>query len=464
MKKYKLFFCIRFILCAAKIFCEENIYEKVFNRVRGSEDMLMMQYESDITKRRIFNARLKWLPKFSLETASNSSGFIFDKSVHAFDVDANFIVKQKLLLGSSLRIYANNNLKMLKRENIKHNYNFSTGAHLNIPLYAFAPLVFTDAFRSDFYSYKKETDILLLKNKITTNAFISEVVFYLGEYYIQKEKTKLNDKKLLLLDKINTANTILWEEGKISTLELNEAVLKHENQKSSFIIEKANFETLQSKLAQLQLIDFDINEDFSQWLTEWEALLADVKLERIHRFDLENLQTDASWQHNVTETMQKVPNFFLACNFKSIDPPLNSYTSSFRESIREPFENKNDFRWTISLGFNMSFNPFTESTQINRNFRDMKKIYKIKKMKLDKQHREELNNVRNRIFALKEMIKSKQEALKITEWQYEKAKVLNTHAKLSDYDLEMQKIFVDESRLEFFRSRLQYITELINFY
>ena len=157
MKKYKLFFCICFILGAAKIFCEENIYEKVFNRVRGTEDMLMMQYESDITKRRIFNARLKWLPKFSLETTSNSSGFIFDKSVHAFDVDANFIVKQKLLLGSSLRVYANNNLKMLKRENIKHNYNFSTGAHLNIPLYAFAPLVFTDAFRSDFYSYKKET-------------------------------------------------------------------------------------------------------------------------------------------------------------------------------------------------------------------------------------------------------------------------------------------------------------------
>ena len=85
--------------------------------------------------------------KLSMENSASIQGFIKDKSKNAFEVNSNFVLTQKLLLGSNLQIYANNTMRILKENSLKFNYGFMAGASLNIPMYVFTPMLFVSAVR-----------------------------------------------------------------------------------------------------------------------------------------------------------------------------------------------------------------------------------------------------------------------------------------------------------------------------
>lgn len=463
MKKLKL--TLTLILFLSNIFCEDNIYDDLLEKLfKTNENFSIMQVHTKMENRNILNEKLRWLPKFKIENDASYIGFIHDRNSTAYSINSKLILDQKLLLGSNLRIFAGNNIKMLKDNKYKFQYNFSAGTVLNIPLYVFTPLLFTSVASLDFYSTNNKTHAKTIENTIKTNKIISEVVLYLGEYFLQSEILELDLKKLYISEILNNANNIFWQDGKISTLDLNEKILENEKLKSQHINNKLKLQIIKNKLTNIGLTEYDVPKNFTSWLEEWECLLSKLKVENLNEFDLQALHLDFAWNSTVANTMDIVPNFFIACNFESVDNSINKYKPKFTQAIKETFEKGCEFRWSVSLGLNLNFDPFSEKNQINQNIKDLKEIYKIQKTILDKNHKEELLNVKNNIYSLQEIIKLKSDAIKIIEMQFEKANILKINGKLSDADLQMQELYLKESKIELLRARLNYIIYMITFY
>lgn len=463
MKKYKVLLAL--FLSVIKLFPESNIYDELLEKLLlQNEKLFIMQSEGNIVRRSILNEKLKWLPKLSLNASSKAMGFIRDKSANYFTVNANLILRQKLLMGAYLELFAKNNVDMIKRNDLKHKYSFSAGASLHIPLYIFTPLIFTAAFKADTYSQKNTVQSLALKEKIVTNSLIAETVFLIGEYFLQEKEIALKRRKLSLLESVHDANTVLWKEGRLSTLELNEKTNLYESEKSKLILLEMLFETLKTKMHNANLLAEDETKNIVQWIEDWEDLVKSIKVEALNEYELEKLQLDSLWNDKVNKAVSFVPNLILACNFDSVDPLTKKYTKDFLASIRETFNNKNDFRWTVSLGLNLKFDPFRESSQVNQNFKDNKVIYKNQKAVLNKNYNEALEEVKNNMYALKEIVKSKNESIKISERRLEEANLLYKNGRLSKNDFDIQKLYLEEARLDLLRSRLKHISFLIHFY
>lgn len=446
-------------------FGQEDVYTELLNKLnRENKSVSLMHYENKIINRTILNEKLKWLPKLSMENSASIQGFIKDKSKNAFEVNSNFVLTQKLLLGSNLQIYANNTMRILKENSLKFNYGFMAGASLNIPMYVFTPMLFVSAVRSDFYSQKNETQMLLLKKKLISNAEVSKALNYLGEYYLQQKRINLLDEKLLLLKIMHDKKIVLWQEGKISTAELNENLASYEQAKINTESIRINFEALGLKLMHCGLTIKDIPQNFEEWITKWEQLVEKISLENIDALDLKKLQLNSNWQKQVQHYMQSVSNLFVACNFQNVQPSSDAYNTNFLNSITGTFKNNSDFKWTVNIGMNINFDPFSEKAQLNQNFSDMKMIHKMQQSMLDDEYLEQLTDAKNTVLMLQKIVQQKYETEKILQTRFEQATALHTAGKISKHDHNMQKIYLQESALELLRSRLNRVCYLLSFY
>ena len=98
--------------------------------------------------------------------------------------------------------------------------------------------------------------MLLLKKKLISNAEVSKALNYLGEYYLQQKRINLLDEKLLLLKIMHDKKIVLWQEGKISTAELNENLASYEQAKINTESIRINFEALGLKLMHCGRMDY----------------------------------------------------------------------------------------------------------------------------------------------------------------------------------------------------------------
>lgn len=462
----KIWFSFLFALhCFAIMGAEENVYTELLRILNRNNKMLAVtKAENNIGARMVQNEKLKWLPKLSLENSGAMIGFTQDRSANAFDLSSNLVLNQQLLLGSTLRLFANNGMRMLKGQNMKFNYGFSTGAMMNVPLYVFTPKLFVDAARSDFYSVKNEAHILQLKQQSITNMEMANALYYLGEYYVQREKIKLADEKLLLLKTLLDKKTVLWKEGKLSTVDLNESILAYEKTQSDVQALRMNFASIELKLLHCGLTLHDVPEHFECWITDWEKFVSAIRIERIAALDLKKLRLNSDWQQQVRNTMQSVPNLFLACNFQNVESAYGGYSDDFFKSIRNTFKRGQDFKWTVSLGMNIGFDIFTEKAQLNKNFADMKTVYRTQHAMLDDEYREQLAEAQNTVRVLRAVLQQKAETEKILHTRLDEAAILREAGKLSPYDYRTQELYVQEAALDLLRSRLNLVCYLIPFY
>ncbi|MEL3907588.1 MAG: TolC family protein [Treponemataceae bacterium] len=464
MKKNILSFLTLFYLICGS-FAEENVYDLLLKKLSNTNKTFFLeQVENKIKNRNILNEKMKWLPKLSLENKATVMGFMQEKNQNAFEVNSNLVLRQKLLLGSSLKLFANNNLRMLKSDELKFNHNFLAGASINLPLYVMSPKLFISAASSDFYSQKNVTKMLFIKNKIVTATEVSNAVNYLGEYFLQNEKIILIEKKLLLLKKLTEVNNIFLQEGKLSTLDFNEKLLAYEKENAILLNAKFNLKALKLKILNTGLTLDDLPEIFLTWIEDWEKLLSNVKIENISALDLQKLQLDAEWNQSVKKFMTATPNLFVSCSFQNVDPEFASYNKSFFSSVEETFKKNAEFKWTVNLGLNLSFDPFTEKAQLDQNFADKKMIYLTQQKMLNEKYEEQIMMAKNTLYNLQEIIKHKNETLKINTKRFEQIEIMYNAGKLSANDFQLQQIYLDNARLEFLKARLNLICYLLAFY
>jgi hypothetical protein len=208
----------------------------------------------------------------------------------------------------------------------------------------------------------------------------------------------------------------------------------------------------------------DIPQNFEEWITKWEQLVEKISLENIDALDLKKLQLNSNWQKQVQHYMQSVPNLFVACNFQNVQPSSDAYNTNFLNSITGTFKNNSDFKWTVNIGMNINFDPFSEKAQLNQNFSDMKMIHKMQQSMLDDEYLEQLTDAKNTVLMLQKIVQQKYETEKILQTRFEQATALHTAGKISKHDHNMQKIYLQESALELLRSRLNRVCYLLSFY
>lgn len=460
----KIFSLLWIIFAMGSLFSESTMYQNLLNKLNTQNKTIQMQSaESNIEARNILDEKYKWLPKFELQNSAGFLGAIKDKSTTLYKINGTAVISQRFLMGSSLQLFSNNAFDIIQREETLYNYNFSAGAAFNMPMYAFAPSLFTAAFLSDFYSTKEASRALQLQHSITQKEIMSQAIFLLGSQVLQKKKLTNDSEIIMALDQERKALQIMWEQGKLSTFELNKKLQEHEKQKDSFIIDTMYAETIALQLKGMELSEEDCPKDLNKWLTDWETMLENVSLTNIPAIELQQLQLNTQWHNLVNASVQQIPTLFVSCNFEHIDSE-DKYKTDILSTIKEPMQKNADYRWNVSLGLNINFAPFTDAAHLDKNFIDKRIIYETQKQILEEQYAQNVQQAQSKLTALDALIKNKMETEKLNTEQLEYFDILKANGKMSEYDYILQKHFIEQAKLDTFQARLDRICYLILFY
>lgn len=462
MKKSFIILLFVHIVCS-KIYSDsicKNILDKL---MRNNKNIELANIEYYLDRQDINNQIKKWIPNISINTEAMIYGDILDASKYEWNILPRLIISQKLFAGSNLNIFIDNDISIRKDNLVKFNHSFSAEAQLNIPIFLFAPSIISSALKNDFYYQEFEKNFLYQKMQNDINTNLSNAIYLIGKYAIEEKKIFVHEQLKKYLQEIQESNQILWENGKISSLDFHKKLLEHNSIISNFELEKINFSILENSLYNLGLTKDDIPTDLETWIEEIEKYVEKTNIESILELDMQKNMIESKWHKNIDNQVSQLPKLFVSCQFKKNNLTTNEYDKYFLQSIKNSFKPNTSYNWQVSIGLNLSFNFFSELYQMNYNFYNTKRIYKLEKELLEKKYTEELNKIKKNIYLYDVNINQKNENHIVMQQHLEESKILYERGNIRKIDYEIEKIYFEKDKIDVLEERLNRIAYLVLF-
>lgn len=464
MKKYfVIIYCLSFT-SVTYLFSEANIYDSLLNILRNNNPSAKVNfYSTNILKENIKRERYKWIPKLGITAEQTVSGFLSDEKVRLSTTDLTLEVTQNLPLGGNLVLF--NKHKIINAFNItpkEFSYGFTTGAKLEFPFLFIVPSVFSELNQYDLYSQKDEMEIINIEQQLFEAKLVSTTVQALGNYYLLKKTVKINEEYEKLLILAEKKDESLWIQGRLSSLELQDRSNKRTDKQNEMIETMFQFETAKENLKLIGVYENYIINDLDSWILLWEMLFGNFEINDLLIERLKKLQLHSDWNSQIQSYISYIPKFYISCDFK---PNANKESyKSFFESMSETFKEKNQVTWNVNLGMTINLDPFAKEYNLNKQFKNLKEIQQINEEELNKTLNLQLAQIRNNLKMFNEQIKNANNKIEVLKLRSLEAESMYSSGHISQVDLDLQKLQLQEAELTYKRLKLSKIVYYLQFY
>lgn len=298
---------------------------------------------------------------------------------------------------------------------------------------------YNDFSRNYYSSKKKET---LLNYKIEILEGIQNYILNIGNYLYYKELIILNDEKIKFLEKLNFDYEKLFENGKITSIELEEQYSEF----NTLFYEQSDCKIQFISAEKLLLeIGIEIKEKFcfSEFIDFWENYFSEF----LGTFDsdkLELLMLENSRLKNAENSKSLAS--FLTCGFSILNNHENNN-----------FFNIEDSTWQFNLSVRIPcFPSFLNNSEQKQNLIN-NSLYEIEKSKLIRKQKSSENFRKTSIQMYKSYVDSTRKNVQLEKNRYESYKKLNEIGRLSNFNLEYQKNVVDFANLNELYARFKFL-------
>ncbi len=353
----------------------ESFYARIIPLLEKNPEYKKLSLGYTISKREMPNELKKWLPKAYIDVNSDLSGVIIDKNYYALNLNSKLVIEQNLPLASQLELFTTQNNNIFFKSDKPYAHNFSTGASLNIPAWFIAPALIDDYINAEKNLSKEQKKYLDLSIKNQKNLLMLKAISTLTVEKILKAKIDLLEKEIDLSEKEKEKNDLLFEQGKISNLEVSKFEKEHKEKISKKFELESEYAKVISELNSIGLSQFEIYETLDEWLSFLEKYTNNISPSIKSKSEVLKLKYNLSKLEEANNLAKGIPKIYMGCNFDFITPEKNY--KNFSSSIKEYWKSSPKLKWSVFMALRLNLNPLASEYKINKNYKLRKKINSI---------------------------------------------------------------------------------------
>lgn len=406
--------------------------------------------------------RRRWLPQSYL-SLSPSIGFNESvKTTYTNSLGTTFGFSQKLPFGNSMNGSISQSFSMSGASSWDFNYNPSASLSVQTPFLLATPALFRDVMEWEFKFADISLSIAQLNLTIAQRQNFSESVAALASYMLAVKTTDIANRKYSIMLQRGIEDEQLWAQGRITTIELSSRDQERYQNYMNLIQKQKALLVARQKLAVIGLDESSATIELSEWIESIESCLVETDFALQDKMLLQKYILYKSWKDFLNSQIYSIPS--LSWSFNLSPSSETNGGSNLPDSIENYWMSHIDWNWSISVSMRVSLSPWDAVYKTNETHQLRTQIQQYKNDKLHIEEAQELE-LRQKVIELLEDLRTQNEkSLQIAQDRIRLSESLYAAGRLSEIDLKLQQITVEEAEVNLLQTRIDNILATLGFY
>jgi hypothetical protein len=403
-----------------------------------------------------------WFPQAYVSLSPSLNVLDDDPKMFTETVGTTFGFTQKLPLGHQLDAAVSQAITMRQNGIMVSSYTPSSSVTLLMPLLSAAPTLLESIIEWE----QKEKDIALKIAQL--NLFLAKKeclvsgVSAIGAFLINRRSVGIALEKNSILLQQAEDDSLLWAQGRLSTLEISTRDQERNKSYTDMLQKQKALLVSEQTLVSLGINSGLLPQDPNDFLNFWRNSIDEYVIFSQNKKRLEKYILIKSWKEMLAQETSSLP--LVTCSFSLFPVSDTDEVLLPNESIEEFWTSNINWNWNLSISMKIALVPWDASYTADALHETRVKIQKIKQYQLEIATDQE-NQLRIKILQLyQDALVQAEKSYSVALERYELAKELLLSGRLSDLDLQLQRIMLEEADCALLQSRLGYITAALGFY
>ena len=406
--------------------------------------------------------RRRWLPQSYL-SLSPSIGFNESvKTTYTNSLGTTFGFSQKLPFGNSMNGSISQSFSMSGASSWDFNYNPSASLSVQTPFLLATPALFRDVMEWEFKFADISLSIAQLNLTIAQRQNFSESIAALASYMLAVKTTDIANRKYNIMLQRGIEDEQLWTQGRMTTIELSSRDQERYQNYMNLIQKQKALLVTRQKLTLIGLNESYATVDLFKWIENLESCLEETDFTLQDKMLLQKYILIKSWKDLLNSQIYSIPSLSWSL---SLSPSSETNGgNNLPDSIENYWMSHINWNWSFSVSMRVSLSPWDSVYKTNEThlLRTQIQQYKINKLQIEEDQELEL---RQKVIELLEDLRIQNEkSLQIALERIKVSESLYASGRLSEIDLRLQQITVEEAECNLLQTRIDYILAILGFY